>query len=50
MTVVMMTEAWRAGYLLTRQLEEGLWIAVAPLTLGRARIIKCDPLSIFDGW
>ena len=48
----MAEEEWwqEMGYFAGRQLEDGRWLCVAPLLFGRARLIVCDPMSIFDGW
>lgn len=50
MTLPLPSEPWQDGYLAVRQLDADRWLAVAPLTLGRGRLVICDRWSVYDGF
>jgi hypothetical protein len=35
---------------LRKDIKEGLWAEIVPLTYGRARIIVTDGFGVYDSW
>lgn len=40
----------RLGYAGRTELGDGRWVAVCPLTLGRARLVLATDDGVLDGW
>lgn len=41
---------WAEGYVVTRELEGGRYLAVAAMTFGKGRLHLCEGWDVLDGW
>lgn len=47
---ILPTEPWWAGYVAVRRLDDGFFLALAPLTYDRLRLVFCTEDEILDQW